>query len=158
MGGQSAGANLTAAVALRAGESGDFRLCLQVLAYGVMDFATDPGQKPDARNQTEGAMERMRAFNAYYTGGDRNLNLSPYVSPALATDRMLKGLPPALIITAGQCGLRFEDEAYGRRMAAQGVEVTIKRFLNSRHGFAGRMVDEWWEAQECIIRAVNRAG
>lgn len=156
MGGQSAGANLTAAVALRANESKDFRLCLQVLQYAVMDFATDPANKPEARRQTDGAIERMRAFDAYYTAGDDNLNLLPFVSPGRATEKMIKGLPATLIITAGKCNLRFEDEAYGMRLAASGSEVTIKRFLNSRHGFAGRMVDEWWEAQECVIRAINR--
>ncbi|MEQ2563279.1 alpha/beta hydrolase [Ventrimonas sp. CLA-AP-H27] len=156
MGGQSAGGNLTAAVALRANESKDFQLCLQVLQYAVMDFATDPGNKPEARLQTDGAIERMRAFDAYYTGGDANLNVLPFVSPALATDKMIEGLPQTLIVTAGKCNLRFEDEAYGMRLAAVGVPVTMKRFLNSRHGFAGRMVDEWWEAQECVIRAINR--
>lgn len=157
MGGQSAGANLTAAVALRANETKDFQLCLQIPQYAAMDFDTDPSQKPEAEKQTEGAMERMRAFTAFYTAGQKELTKSPFVSPALATDDMLKGLPETLIITAGKCPLRYEDEAYGMRLVAAGTEVTMRRFLNSRHGFAGRMVDEWWEAQECVIRAISRA-
>ncbi|RHP42125.1 alpha/beta hydrolase [Clostridium sp. AF32-12BH] len=151
MGGQSAGGNLTAAVALRANESKDFQLCLQVLAYAAMNFQTDPASRPET---TPGAVERMRAFDAFYTAGDKALNLSPFVSPGLATDAMIKDLPSTLIITAGRCNLRFEDEAYGMRLVEAGTEVTMKRFLNSRHGFAGRMVDEWWEAQECVIHAI----
>ena len=156
MGGHSAGGNLTAAVALKANGSKDFKLCLQILDYAALDFATDALDKPGNREPMM-PVERSRAFTAFYVDDNLELTKSPMVSPAFATDEMLAGLPKALVITAGKCGFRFENEKYGRRMAEQGVEVSMKRFLNSRHGFSVRLVDEWREAQDLIIRYIRES-
>ena len=36
-----------------------------------------------------------------------------------------------------------------------GKEVTMRRFVNSRHGFTVRLVDEWVEAQQLILDVIN---
>ena len=63
--------------------------------------------------------------------------------------------PAALVISAGTCGFRFENEDYGMRLVKLGKEVTMRRFVNSRHGFTVRLVDEWAEAQQLIIDVIN---
>lgn len=154
MGGQSAGGNLTAAVALKSTFTGDFRLCLQELGYAALDSTMNqarfaPGDPLAARSE---------AFGMMYAGGDPSLLSDPLVSPALAPDSMLKGLPPALITSGGKCPFHDSNEAYGLRLAALGVEVTMKRFTESRHGFTVRMMDEWREAQEFVIRGIGKTG
>lgn len=158
IGGQSAGGALAAAVAMRSAASGDFRLCLQVLSYAALDFATPFGNKPGSRGTPEAMLKRSDALNALYLNGDTNLAQMPFVSPAMATDNMLKGLPEALFLTGGKCPFRFEDEMLARRMAAQGVTVTVKHYLESRHGFVVRRLDQWQDAQAFIVCVIRRAG
>ncbi|POZ99413.1 alpha/beta hydrolase, partial [Pseudomonas sp. MWU12-2312b] len=58
-----------------------------------------------------------------------------YASPLRATTDQLKGLPPALIQTAGADVLRDEGEAYGRKLDEAGVAVTSVRYNGMIHDF-----------------------
>lgn len=158
IGGQSAGGALAAAVALRAAQSGELKLCLQVLSYAALDLYTDPADRPGDRNTPPPLLERGRALNALYLDGDSYLARMPYVSPVMATDAMLKGVADAVIVSAAKCPFCQMDEQYGRRIAAQGGAVTMRRFLESRHGFVARRLDQFQEAQDFIIRAICGAG
>ena len=157
LGGHSAGGNLTAAVALKANQTRDFRLCLQVINYAALDLSIDPAQKPEATTNMIPA-ERGRMFTEAYTDGDASLTQNPFCSPMAATDEMLKGLPDALVISAGKDNFRFEDEAYALRLAASGVKVTVKRFCESLHGFLIHCTGEWEQAQQLVIDTICQAG
>lgn len=148
VGGHSAGGCLSAAIALRAAQTGDFTLCLQVLDYSALD--NYQAVLPDGN-------VRSMAFSRLYADGDDQVLKNPFCSPAFAEDDMLKNLPPALIINGGLCPFKKDNEQYGLRMAAMGNEVTIKCYMDSPHGFTIRMAGEWKEAQERIIRAIREA-
>lgn len=148
MGGHSAGGCLVAAIAMKAAKTGDFMPCLQILDYAALD---------NYAAFEEGGSERSQAFSTYYCDGNVELLKDPYVSPAYAECDMMAGQPRALIINAQNCPFCEMNEEYGRKMIEAGNEVTMKRFLNSRHGFTVRMVDEWQEAQTLIIRAILQA-
>lgn len=148
MGGHSAGGCLVAAIAMKAAKTGDFKTCLQILDYAALDNDAAFG---------ENGNERSQAFSAYYVDGDLGMLKDPYVSPAFAETEQMGGQPRALIINAKNCPFCEVNEEYGRRLAAAGNEVVMKRFLNSRHGFTVRLVDEWREAQELIIREILAA-
>lgn len=148
IGGHSAGGCLVAAISLKAAQTKDFQVCLQVMDYAAIE---------NYQVCTEEGNERSKAFSIYYAGGNIEVLKEPYASPAYATADLLKNQPKTLIVNAQKCPFCQVNEDYGKRLVEAGTEVTIKRFLNSRHGFTVRMVDEWQEAQELIIREIINA-
>lgn len=157
MGGHSAGATLTATVALKANQTKEFKLACQVLDYGEYDMFTDPGEKPGVEGSRFPA-QRIRDFTSLYTEDEPELLNSPFVSALKASDELMTGLPETLVITAGKCPFRFEGEEYAKRLISCGVQVTAKRFTESDHSFVIACQGEWEEAQELIIKMLRNAG
>ncbi len=130
--GDSAGANLAAAVALAARDRGGPALAAQVLLFPVTDFDfTTPSYTDNAEGYllTRGSMEW---FWAHYLGA-QDVGKQPYLTPARADS--LGGLPPALVVTAEFDPLRDEGEAYAAAMTAAGVDVVAKRYDGFLHDF-----------------------
>jgi acetyl esterase/lipase len=132
VGGDSAGGNLAAAVALAARDRGGPPLVFQLLVYPVTDHRFDT---PSYRDNADGyflTRDAMLWFWGHYleseeTGG------SPLASPLRAED--LRRLPPAFVMTAEYDPLRDEAEAYASRLRDAGVPVTVKRYDGTIHGF-----------------------
>ena len=134
VGGDSAGGNLAAAVALKARDQGGPSLALQLLVYPVTarDFSTGSyRQNADGYSLTT---DGMKWFWDHYLSNDADAG-NPYAAPSAAKD--LNGLPPALVITAEFDPLRDEGEAYAQRLKAAGVVTTSSRYDGMIHGFFG---------------------
>ena len=132
IGGHSAGGNLAAVTCLRSVlEKAPFRFCLQVLDYPPLDLKTCAFDK--LRHPLAIPPQIAVMFDACYIAPGQGDD--PLVSPAVAEPELLKGQPPACIITAEFDSLRDEAELYGRKLVAAGVPVTMRRFLGSAHGF-----------------------
>jgi acetyl esterase len=132
IGGDSAGGNLTAVVALMARDRGGPALRHQLLIYPVTD--ADFG-RPSYRENAEGYLlttKAMEWFWGHYVP-DPAQRAEPYAAPLRAKD--LAGLPPAFVITAEYDPLRDEGEAYAKRLQQAGVPTRLQRYDGAIHGF-----------------------
>ncbi|MBA4306859.1 MAG: hypothetical protein C0429_09000 [Sphingopyxis sp.] len=135
IGGDSAGANLAAALTLLARDRGGPVIDGQMLAYPCTDIcpaATYPSRKAFGDGAYFLSQRHLEWFHGMYVGGFAN-NEDPRLSPIQAED--VTRLPPALIVTAGFDPLVDEGEAYHRRLAAAGVESSYHCFDGAFHGF-----------------------
>jgi acetyl esterase len=131
VGGDSAGGNLAAAVALMAPADG-VALAGQLLVYPNTDQLADD---ESMRSNDDPWLFNHRSVDWYrqHYLADPADAADPLASPLRATD--LSGLPPALVITAEYDPLRDQGEAYAARLAAAGVEVEVTRYPGMVHGF-----------------------
>ncbi len=132
VGGDSAGGNLAAVVALMARDRRGPALRHQLLIYPVAnhDFAT--ASYEENKQGYLLSREMMRWFwNHYLVRPEDGAN--PYASPLRAAS--LAGLAPAHVITAEFDPLRDEGEALAARLARDGVPTTRVRYDGMIHGF-----------------------
>jgi acetyl esterase len=141
VGGDSAGANLGLAVALRARDA-DLRLAFLLLVYPLVDPGLD---SPYIEAFVAGYDEfgEWRRFGATVRAGiggawedyvpDPERRREPEAAPAFASS--LADLPPALFVFAEHDILRGEGEAFAARLSAAGVPVEIVRYPAQIHGF-----------------------
>jgi acetyl esterase len=131
--GDSAGGNLATVVALMARDRGGPALRFQLLIYPTTDWTDD--RSPSLR---EYGNDHFLTLDAMHWFADQYLpraedRRSPYASPMLAED--LRGLPPAMVITAECDPIRDQGEAYARKLQAAGVPVDHRRYDGMIHPF-----------------------
>ncbi|HEU5306309.1 MAG TPA: alpha/beta hydrolase [Acidimicrobiia bacterium] len=129
--GESAGGNLSAALALRFRDAGDVGLAGQVLIYP----GTSGTQRFPSREQFDGLVINEKAATMYwdaYSSG-RDLDDDPYAAPLHAEH--LRNLPPALVILGGCDMLRDEGRAYAARLREDDVDVEEVCYAGQPHGF-----------------------
>lgn len=131
VGGDSAGGNLAAEVALAAAQEG-LPLDLQLLVYPM----TDAVNRSRSREMFGAGYYLTTAFMDVATTNytpDIATRGDAHVSPLL--HEVPEGLAPAYVVTAGYDPLRDEGEAYARHLADAGVDVELRRFPDQIHGF-----------------------
>ncbi len=135
VGGDSAGGNMAAGVALRSREQAGPRPAMQLLIYPVTDSADEPRSRQLFADGFMLTKTDMDLFEGHYLPqpGDAE---DPRVSILKVPD--LSGLPPAYVATAGFDPLRDEGEAYALRMREAGATVALRRYPGLIHGFANQ--------------------
>jgi acetyl esterase len=132
--GDSVGGNMTAALALMAGERGDVRFVHQSLYYPVTDAAMDTGSYEQFAEGYFLTAKTMAWFwDAYAPDVERRSE--PFASPLRASDDQLVDLPPTFVLVDEADVLRDEGEAYAARLRAAGVAVTTVRYDGITHDF-----------------------
>lgn len=149
--GDSAGANLAAAVTLMARERGGPTARAQLLFYGSANY-------PDRKT----ASARDFAAGPILTDSDIDFFWAQYLrdpvrdrddyraSPFRAADH--RGLPPAFVATAECDPSRDDAENYGHKLAEAGVNVRQVRYAGMPHGFVS-----WVATVPAAQRAIDDA-
>jgi Esterase/lipase len=155
VGGDSAGGNLAAVVALMARDRAGPEIALQLLVYPVTDAAMDTPSYRDNGADYMLTTEGMQWFWNHYCPTDARCD--PYASPLQAAD--LSGLPPALVLTAEFDPLRDEGEAYAERLRAAGVQTEVHRLDGLIHGFFSqvRMIPAGRAGIDLAVRGLRAA-
>ncbi|MBO0610063.1 alpha/beta hydrolase [Myceligenerans salitolerans] len=145
VGGDSAGGNLAAAAALRARDV-QLDLTLQLLVYPVLDSTMDTTTKlrfVESYSDFAGRGDYGRTtyeriaylWDAYVP--DELMRRSPLASPLHA--ETLRGVSPAIVITAEHDFLRGEAIEYARRLRRDQVAVEIHDYAGQIHGFIEKL-------------------
>jgi acetyl esterase len=138
IGGDSAGANLSVAAALRLRDRGaSGRLKGLLLNYGA--FAMDCSDEAEARYGGPDAVLQRAEMNHYYEsylGAEGVAEPEPYAAPLIAD---LSGLPPAFLAIP-ECDILAEQSyAMADRMTRAGVDVTSIVYRGATHSFLEAM-------------------
>lgn len=146
VGGQSAGGNLAAALTLLAAIRKEFSFSKQVLNYPVLDLVTPAEEKPVLDEKRVIPTKQMIFYNNCYVI-DKESAKNPLASPIMAES--MKGVPPALVITAEYDSLAEEAELYAAKLTKHGIETEHKRFDGCEHAFThdgpNKEAEEAWK-------------
>ena len=134
--GDSAGGNLTAAVCLKARDTGDFTPKRQILIYPALyNCYTEESPYPSVQeNGTDYLLTsvKMEDYLKLYESSPAD-RLNPYFAPLMTKD--FSRLPRTLILTAQFDPLRDEGEDYGKKLLDAGNDVEMYRIDGAFHGF-----------------------
>ena len=134
IGGASAGAGLTAALALRARDEGTQQVLFQLLIYPMLDHrhrtpSSRAIQDPNLWNE-----QTNRLAWALYLGALTDHDEIPlYASASLAAD--LTNLPPAFVCVGDLDIFLDEDIDYAQRLLQAGVPTELHVYPGVIHGF-----------------------
>lgn len=140
LGGDSAGANLAAALCLLSREQQAAMPACQILFNPVLDLTVDYQDAEPFSDPFLSVEDMLFYVDAYLP--DRQAAANPLASPLLAAT--LAGLPPALIITAEGDPLQHDGDRYAARLKAAGVPARLQSYAGVMHGFVALagVVDE----------------
>lgn len=151
VGGDSAGGNLAALVALELGDA----LCHQALVYPVVDLTLS---HPSIDENAEGYLltkAGMEWFVGHYLRGTGISANDTSVSPLANSPERLRKTASASVLIAGFDPLRDEGVAYAEALRNAGVSAELRTFPGQIHAFfslrvlipeAGEAID--WIAQQ----------
>jgi acetyl esterase len=156
VGGDSAGGNLAAVMALMARDGDLPPLAFQLLVYPATDMGMTYGSY---QRITDGVMltsKTMDWFIDHYLHGPKD-RVDWHASPMRAAD--LSGTAPALVLTASYDPLCDEGIAYAERLEREGVRVIHLHFSDQLHGFVGqgRIIRAGTMALDMMAAALKKA-
>jgi len=136
VGGDSAGGNLAAVLALMGRDGTAPAPCFQMLLYPALDFGFTQESYARFAERLPLATPTMLWFRDHYRPAAEDWRASPLRAASLA------GTAPAFVLTAGHDPLRDEGRAYAARLEAEGVAVTALHMADMLHGFLtmGRLI------------------
>jgi acetyl esterase len=129
--GDSAGGTLAASAALRTRQR-DVAPDLVGLIYANTNLTADDGSMISNGHGFGLEREDIEWFHEQWVP-DRSCWSDPEVSPLLVDD--LSGFPETIIVTCELDPLRDQGEAFGNRLSAAGVNVTVRREPGMVHNF-----------------------
>ncbi|PTL78504.1 alpha/beta hydrolase [Vitiosangium sp. GDMCC 1.1324] len=160
VGGESAGANLATAVALRQKKNGSVLPVYQLLIYPfVSNDLSTPSNQQFGGGQYLLSNDDLGWFWQQYLGNNWRDNRNPEAVPLQARPEQLRGLPPAFVITAGLDPLHDAGQQYASKLQDAGVPVDVRNYDGVIHDFFGLapVLDKAKQAQTDAGQALQRA-
>ena len=154
VGGDSAGGNLAAAVALKARDAHGPRIAHQLLVYPAV-MQDDSSASYEAFKDGHFLTADRIAFYYRCHVPRPELAESPYVTPYGA--ETLRGLPPATIVLAECDPLRDQGIAYAERLRADGVPADVRVYEGMIHAFFSFM-DLFESGRTAVVEAGRAVG
>jgi acetyl esterase len=141
VGGDSAGGNLAAVVAIAARDAGGPAIAGQMLIYPVTDLSMTHPSHREPETSLLLSHSLIHWFRDHYLAGGADVG-DWRASPLKA--KMLAGLPPAYVLIAGADPLRDEGDEYAAKLKQAGVPVTYRTFPGQFHGFftMGKLLEQ----------------
>lgn len=156
VGGDLAGGNLAAVLALMARDGALPKLAFQLLIYPATDMAMTTVSSQTITERVPLTSKTMKWFVDHYMRGPADI-VDWRASPARAAD--LAGTAPALVLTCSCDPLRDEGIEYARRLEREGVRVTHLHFSDQIHGFMsmGKIVRTAGTAIDMMAAVLGKA-
>jgi acetyl esterase len=151
VGGDSAGGNLAASVAVTARDRDLPVPAFQWLLYPALDASTRYPSTADFATGFYLSEAAMDNYTALYMAGHES---DPRASPLLAD---AQGLPPAYVAVSLADPLRDEGEAYARKLRGAGIAASTQR-LPHLHGFLNMTAMPSAQAAVAVTAGALRAG
>ncbi len=156
VGGDSAGGNLAAVLAIMGRDGAAPRSVFQMLLYPVTDLAMDTASYARAQAGVPLTAQTMRWFVDHYVPDPArraDWRTSPLRAPSLA------GTPPAFVLTVGHDPVADEGRAYAARLEDEGVRVTALHVADQVHGMLtmNRVLPTGDAALQCAALALRDA-
>jgi acetyl esterase len=156
VGGDSAGGNLAAVMALMARDGDLPPLAFQLLVYPATDMGATYGSYQRVTEGVPLTTKTMQWFIDHYLRGPEDRR-DWRASPMRAAE--LSGTAPALVLTVTYDPLCDEGIAYAQRLEREGVRVMHLHFSDQIHGFVGqgRIVRAGGVALDMMSAALKKA-
>lgn len=157
--GDSAGGTLVVSVCLLVRQRGGPRIAYQVSVYPALSM-TDGQEFPSRTELGTGeyfiSMGDFAFFRNLYLSDPDEEARDPLVSPIYADN--FRGLPPALVISAGYDPCRDENARYAERLETDGVPVTYRCFASTIHPFFlfDGVIDAGRESQQLVADTLSK--
>ncbi len=152
--GDSAGANLAAAVSLMARDRGNFSISKQILIYpATFNDHTESSPFKSVKENATGyflTSKRICEYLSLYASSEEDYQ-NPYFAPLLCSD--LSNQPTTLVITAQYDPLRDEGHAYAEALTKSGVNAEYHCIENALHGFFS--LDARYKAVRSAYKLIN---
>jgi acetyl esterase len=154
VGGDSAGGNLAAVMALMARDGTLPPLAFQMLIYPATDMTMTSVSSTTIGPGVPLTSSAMKWFIDHYMKTDRTDWRASPLRVASVT-----GTAPALVLTCGHDPLRDEGIAYAHRLEREGVRVVHLHYADQIHGFIGmgRLIRAADQAIDMMARVLKQA-
>lgn len=133
IGGESAGGNLAAAVALQLRNDGATNFDAQMLLFPAVDLRRSAAKNASYQANADPTLlaESLPELYGLYCGAHDRAD--PRISPLASAS--FEGLPPAVIVVLSVDPLRDEGFAYAEKLNQAGVNADVIEFDDLVHGF-----------------------